>query len=416
MVLVNIVLGLRVWPFEPEAHSCADGLNRISIELRCDGTNDCKDGSDEVGCNHLNNSPPYAHLEFQMLETDSSRLHKERYAWFWKTHKPIPVKNAPRPGDSVHSVELWKLAAPHSNPALAALGWKHEGIGFLLKDAEGRELGRVSYQYWSASATAPSERLPPLLLDANGNITYDEKGRLGFNSRAVVTYSRSRGNWESGYWKENTFLSTLSKEKYEDVTLFIEQWHEHHQQFLPLGFVYNPISYADMSRHPNFIGWFWSKNYTTQNVYFKKMSMRNWQEVSTVLEHPHGCLFFNIDVVKMASGIDLRTDHGATATFSLMQVVEPVELFAPAIRAQELFQSGKLALKWGQQEDSDGLIVIPAWYDSHITPLEQGDFVEKVHIMRPSMMQIMSNDDYVVSQMPVCKVWGKDGECPEMSN
>jgi len=413
IALVNIVLGLRVWPYEAEPYSCADGLHRISAELRCDGTHDCKDGSDEVGCNDFKDRPSYTHLEFKMLERNSSRLDKKLYSWFWETYKPIPVENAPTPGDSVHSVELWKLTAPHSNAMLALQGWKHEGIGFLLKDAEGLELGRVAYQYWSASKTAPSERLPPILLDANGNLTYDEKGRLGFNSRAVVTYSRSRDNWEGGYWKDNTLLTSLSKEKYKDVASYIEQWHEANQQFIPFGFIYDLKSWADISHHPKFMHRMWIPDANRLNVCFRAMTKHGWQEVGTVLQHPHGCLGFNIDVVQMAAGIDLSTEHGAT--FSHFRAVKPVELFASASRAQELMQQGKLAMKWGQDDDSDGLIVVPAWFDADGKPLEQGDFVEKVHIVKPRRIEINGNDDAGAASMPVCKVWGVDGDCPELT-
>jgi len=288
-----------------------------------------------------------------------------------------------------------------------------KALVFLLKDAKGVELGRIAYQYWSTSRTAPSERLPPLLLDANGNLTYDGKGRLGYNSRAVVTYSRARNNWEGGYWKHNTLLSSLTKEKYKDVISFIEQWHETNQQFVPSGFVYNLKSWADMARHPKFLHRIWLSDFNFMSVCFHAMSKDSWKELGTVLQHPHACLDFNIDVVQMAAGIDLRTEHGAT--FTSFRAVEPVELFANASRAQDLKQHGKLAMKWGQKDDSDGLIVIPAWFDADGNPLEQGDFVDKVHILKPRRIEIKGQNDLAASRMPVCKVWGVDGDCPELT-
>merc|ERR1719213_1483660 len=126
-----------------------------------------------------------------------------------------------------------------------------------------------------------------------------------------------------------------------------------------------------------------------------------WHELGNVLAYQHACPFFVREVIRKASGTDLYLfrDGNNGGIQTLMREVEPVELFAPAVRAQEYLHAGKLNMKWLLGDDSEGFLVIPAFYDSNGNPLEQDDFVSRVHIVKPTQRMLIGHDEFSVKPM-----------------
>jgi len=289
----------------------------------------------------------------------------------------------------------------------------HDGVGFILKDVEGRELGRYAFQYWAACQWGAAVRAPASLNQTG--FKFDKQGRSGWHNQAVLTFSRSKGNWENGYWSNNTLISTINETKWKHTVSFLNHWQKDHRQFMVLGFIYNVIPDEQMEQHPNFIHYQFmspSERQTVPGVMncsrltcIRPQARDAYHSFGNVLAFQHACPFFVSEVIKKATGTDLflfrDENHGGIQ--SLLREVEPVELFAPAKRAQDYLQAGKLNMKWLRGDDSEGYLVIPAFYDAHGHPLEQEDFVSKVHIVKPVDRLILGHDEFSMKKMKPIK-------------
>jgi hypothetical protein len=135
---------------------------------------------------------------------------QERYKRFYVDNDIRAVDEVPGRDVTVHKVDFFLLSAPLSNgfrqshPSDDALQneMAHNGIGFRLYDEGGNELHRLSASFWACNAAAVDT---PHLSTSN---------EIVFFNRAVVAFSVSKNDWESGYWSKTHHLATLSVQQY----------------------------------------------------------------------------------------------------------------------------------------------------------------------------------------------------------
>merc|ERR1719235_2968839 len=97
---------------------------------------------------------------------------------------------------------------------------RHFGLGFLYRDQKGKELGRTAIEFWDAwplGWTSPNHL-------RNNELSYDDLGRLAFGGHSVTSLTRSRGDWQEGYWHASHLLGVLDSKTYSERLPAISQF------------------------------------------------------------------------------------------------------------------------------------------------------------------------------------------------
>lgn len=151
------------------------------------------------------------------------------YADFYKSYSVRAVKSLPDIlFDSVDSAEMFALGAEVSQDfirsqsqlglseeQLSAFQMQHTGIGFLLKDYRGVEIGRVAISFY---AVDPAKADAPVLVD----------GKCNYKARAVTAFSLSKGAWENGYWTWTKSITKLDLAEYRRALQLSQSYAQTH--------------------------------------------------------------------------------------------------------------------------------------------------------------------------------------------
>jgi hypothetical protein len=148
-------------------------------------------------------------VTFYILK-DAGLPNQERYKRFYVDNDIQAADEVPGDDARVQTVDFFLLSAPlsdgfrQSHPSDESLQKQmaHTGVGFCLYDETGNELYRLSASFWACNAAA----VDAPFLSANNEIVF-------FN-RAIVAFSISKNDWESGYWSKTHHLATISVAQY----------------------------------------------------------------------------------------------------------------------------------------------------------------------------------------------------------
>eukprot|EP00746_Dinoflagellata_sp_MGD_P132624 gnl/MRDRNA2_/MRDRNA2_66331_c0_seq1.p1 gnl/MRDRNA2_/MRDRNA2_66331_c0~~gnl/MRDRNA2_/MRDRNA2_66331_c0_seq1.p1 ORF type:complete len:430 (+),score=57.65 gnl/MRDRNA2_/MRDRNA2_66331_c0_seq1:92-1381(+) len=311
---------------------CSTGSQWIPSVLLCDGSADCTDGSDEARNQCVAaDLPPYNEAFYRVYQPPTlSAPDTQRYRSFYEAYQPELISSLPRAVGGTASVEVYYMDAWHSNPLLRLIGFRHHGMGLLLRSSEGRELGRVIFQWWPLSGNLTGQPL----LGKGGAPQHNSMGHLLFGQRGVVTTERSRGNWEGDYWFQQEHVKTLDVSTYNEKLRWLEKWSANHSQFLDFGVV-------DLQG----------------NIVLPSMA----------------CTPMLRAVLKEFAGVDPFTD------FLMPQMGERYVKGEVVHFGMDAEAARKLLL----QNPEAGLVAYIAAYHPDGTPWEQHDAVSKVHLVRP---------------------------------
>lgn len=351
--LCSSVHGIRIAITDEKEQShwaCTTGNQVIASILLCDGSMDCSDGTDEIPehCDGINLGG-FDEERLHWYKPRQMAFNSDQYAHL-KEFNLIPSSDFPRPGKTATSVDIYFLVASHSNLLLREwLSFTHQGVGFLLRDQKGRELGRTMVQYWAAGI--PSFDIKPSLSNS-GELQFDKDDGILFEKRAIVTFERSRGNWESGYWEGAQHLRSVGPQFYGDLLDFIGSWYRNHTQFMTLGLL-------DQE----------------ENIVVPPTSCVTL--VEDVVQHVTGAHLSGFDLPQYghfwwkfislemnASSARVRVLLGTNSTYRLAEL-------------PDLIGGSSFGL------DPNSIVVVPVFYLPDHSPLEADDFVATVHIMRP---------------------------------
>lgn len=233
-------------------------------------------------------------------------------------------------------------------------------------------MGRMQFQYWSPDEYLARQLLIDPYLGPAGQVGdnrneprpsremfwFDDRGRMLFEQRGMVSYERSRFNWEGGYWQQEDLYATLDVKTYGETLLEIEKWAVGHPQFSQMG-----------------------------------VMNQQKEEIYPIV----GCYKFVRDILKQVSGEDIL-NRSLPIIRAEWIIVEPIELGADPRRLEEMMKAdpelhlafaNDLGYSWGgadgtQKHDPKALFVLPASYHADGSVWERDEYAGKIHIMRPT--------------------------------